>query len=189
MGVEQRHSGSLQLKQLLCCASSSASTASSPSSTSSTFATTCNKLPPSLAGMGGIGSFVVAFVLLVEHVGRKFTTLVGIAIEIPFALGEAFLGLEAFFIRDWQALQVAAYLPILGLLGLWWLVPESPRWLIGSGNFEQAKIEAQRVANGNGRDLPDHLLKSASISQNMVVEEHTTTTSVLDLFRPRKMLL
>ena len=65
--------------------------------------------------MGGIGSFVVAFVLLVEHVGRKvcfgfyqyvsrpnfvqFTTLVGIAIEIPFALGEAFLGLEAFFIR------------------------------------------------------------------------------------------
>ena len=29
----------------------------------------------------------------------QFTTLVGIAIEIPFALGEAFLGLEAFFIR------------------------------------------------------------------------------------------
>ena len=68
-----------------------------------------------ITGMGGIGSFVVAFVLLVEHVGRKvclimsicqdgnyflqFTTLVGIAIEIPFALGEAFLGLEAFFIR------------------------------------------------------------------------------------------
>jgi len=48
-GVEQRHSGSLQLKQLLCCASSSASTASSPSSTSSTFATTCNELPTLLA--------------------------------------------------------------------------------------------------------------------------------------------
>lgn len=27
-----------------------------------------------IAGMGGIGSFVVAFVLLVEHVGRKVHT-------------------------------------------------------------------------------------------------------------------
>ena len=27
-----------------------------------------------IAGMGGIGSFVVAFVLLVEHVGRKVLT-------------------------------------------------------------------------------------------------------------------
>ena len=28
-----------------------------------------------IAGMGGIGSFVVAFVLLVEHVGRKVRTI------------------------------------------------------------------------------------------------------------------
>ena len=33
--------------------------------------------------------------------------------------------------RDWGTLQVVAYLPLLSLLGLWWLVPESPRWLIG----------------------------------------------------------
>ena len=41
--------------------------------------------------------------LLCKYMSRpdfvQFTTLVGIAIEIPFALGEAFLGLEAFFIR------------------------------------------------------------------------------------------
>ena len=63
-----------------------------------------------ITGMGGIGSFIVCFVLLVEHVGYKvtgpqsfmpsqFTTLVGITVEIPFALGEALLGLEAFYIR------------------------------------------------------------------------------------------
>ena len=37
--------------------------------------------------------------LLLDFTFFQFTTLVGIAIEIPFALGEAFLGLEAFFIR------------------------------------------------------------------------------------------
>ena len=39
--------------------------------------------------------------------------LIGIAIEIPFALGEALLGFEAYFIRDWTTLQIVAYLPLL----------------------------------------------------------------------------
>ena len=39
--------------------------------------------------------------------------LIGIAIEIPFALGEALLGVEAYFIRDWTTLQIVAYLPLL----------------------------------------------------------------------------
>ena len=39
--------------------------------------------------------------------------LIGIAIEIPFALGEALLGFEAYFIRDWTTLQIVAYLPLI----------------------------------------------------------------------------
>ena len=54
--------------------------------------------------------------------------LIGIAIEMPFALGEMLLGLEvmlnalnfktdkiqAYFIRDWRTLQMLSYLPLLG---------------------------------------------------------------------------
>ena len=58
----------------------------------------------------------------------RYTTFIGIAIEIPFALGEMLLGLEAYYIRDWRTLQMVAYLPLLALLVLWWLVPESPRY-------------------------------------------------------------
>ena len=62
--------------------------------------------------------------------------LVGIAIEIPFAIGEAVLGVEAYlirflclmitlktnndYLRDWRTLQMVAYLPLLCLIGLWW---------------------------------------------------------------------
>ena len=66
-----------------------------------------------VTGMGGIGCFMVCFVLAVEHVGFKYTMLIGIAIEIPFAIGEIILGLEAYFIRDWTTLQIVAYLPLL----------------------------------------------------------------------------
>ena len=43
----------------------------------------------------------------------QYTMLIGIAIEIPFALGEALLGVEAYFIRDWKTLQIVSYLPLL----------------------------------------------------------------------------
>ena len=69
-----------------------------------------------LTGMGGMGCFMVSFVLAVEHVGYKFTMLVGIAIEIPFALGQAVLGIEAFIFRDWRILQIVSHLPLIGLI-------------------------------------------------------------------------
>ena len=47
-----------------------------------------------LTGIGGIGCFMVTFVLAVEFVGAKYTMLFGIAIEIPFAIGEIILGIE-----------------------------------------------------------------------------------------------
>ena len=49
---------------------------------------------------------MVSFVICVEFVGVKYTMLVGIVIEIPFALGELLLGLEAYIFRDYLTLQL-----------------------------------------------------------------------------------
>ena len=70
-----------------------------------------------LAGAGGIGGFVTAFVLAVEHAGSRFTMLIGVAIMIPFAMGEASLGLAAYLVRDWKLLQVITHLPLMGRTG------------------------------------------------------------------------
>jgi len=141
--------------------------------------------------MGGIGCFMVCFVLAVEHVGFKYTMLIGIAIEIPFALGEILLGIEAYFIRDWTTLQIVSYLPLVVLLSLYWLVPESPRWLIGAGKLEEAKTIIRKAASVNGREVPEHLLKEADMvdtTENVKeVEQEVNKTTVLDLFRPNKM--
>merc|ERR1719431_1478914 len=144
-----------------------------------------------ITGMGGIGCFMVCFVLAVEHVGFKYTMLIGIAIEIPFALGEILLGIEAYFIRDWTTLQIVSYLPLVVLLSLYWLVPESPRWLIGAGKLEEAKTIIRKAASVNGREVPEHLLKEADMvdtTENVKeVEQEVNKTTVLDLFRPNKM--
>jgi len=147
-----------------------------------------------VTGMGGIGCFMVCFVLAVEHVGFKYTMLIGIAIEIPFAIGEIILGIEAYFIRDWTTLQIVAYLPLLVCLSLYWLVPESPRWLIGAGQIEEAKSIIRKASEVNGRPCPEHLLKAADLPSGVEdaqrpplgSQKHAT---VLDLFRPSKMAL
>ena len=59
---------------------------------------------------------MVSFVLAVEHVGFKFTMLVGIAIGVSFTIGEAILGIEAAIVRDWRSLQILAHLPLLGTI-------------------------------------------------------------------------
>lgn len=121
-----------------------------------------------ITGIGGMALFMVTFVICVEYVGVKYTMLTGIVIEIPFALGELILGLEAYLIRDWVTLQLVAHLPILALLGLYFLVPESPRWLIAVGRTEEAKVIIQKGAEINGRTLPDSIF--AVIILNFIYE-------------------
>ena len=59
-----------------------------------------------VTSMGGVGSFMTCFVLATEFVGTKYRTACGILIEIPFALGELYIVLLAYYIRDWSKLQV-----------------------------------------------------------------------------------
>ena len=59
-----------------------------------------------ITSMGGVGSFMTCFVLATEFVGTKYRTACGILIEIPFALGELYIVLLAYYIRDWSKLQV-----------------------------------------------------------------------------------
>ena len=86
-----------------------------------------------------------SFVLLVESVGPWQAGLAGIGVNIPFALGEATLGLEAWLVRDWRVLQLVAHLPLL-LLGLLTLlvVPESLRWLLARRHLTRARHGTSR---------------------------------------------
>ena len=51
---------------------------------------------------GGVGLFITCFVIAMEFIGPKYRTVCGIAIEIPFAIGELYIVALAYFIRDWQ---------------------------------------------------------------------------------------
>ena len=77
---------------------------------------------------------------------------------------------------------------------MYWVVPESVRWLIGAGRLEEAKAIIENAAKANGREAPVHLFKSAAIvSSDLENSKHAEApevkATVLDLFRPTKMAL
>lgn len=84
------------------------------------------------------GIFMIAVVVGMELVGPKHRKVGSICAGIFFALGQMLLGLSAFFLRDYRHLQLAISLPALLFLAYWWLIPESPRWLVSQRRFEDA---------------------------------------------------
>ena len=53
-------------------------------------------------------------------------------------------------IRDWKMLQIVVSAPLFLLLLLYFVLPESPRWLIATGRYKEAKKTIEKAAKMNG---------------------------------------
>lgn len=138
-----------------------------------------------ITGMGGMGVFLVPYVLLLEHVGSKFRIPVAAVLSFWFTIGTFILAFLAYMIRDWQTLQMAAHIPMIGVLIPVWFASESPRWLISKGRLEEAEQIIREVARTNNKNVPEHLLRKTP-SPGEEVKSRSETT-VLDMFRNWKI--
>uniref|UniRef100_A0A672Y6F8 Major facilitator superfamily (MFS) profile domain-containing protein n=1 Tax=Sphaeramia orbicularis TaxID=375764 RepID=A0A672Y6F8_9TELE len=123
------------------------------------------------SGLGQISNYVAAFVLGTEilsgNVRLVFSTL---GMSAAYVAGHLMLPLFAYFLRDWKSLLLAISLPCLVYIPLWWLIPESPRWLLSQGRVEEAEAIVRKAAHQNKLEAPQVIQK----------EKHHT---VLDLFQ------
>ena len=117
-----------------------------------------------VTAMSGAGVFGCMFILLMELVGLRWRALVGLVYQIPFSCGFMGLPAAAYFLRDWRHLQLAISAPAVLMLGFWWGVPESPRWLIMQDRLPEALEVLRAAARRNKRRLPsdDEMMKLMS---------------------------
>ena len=126
------------------------------------------------------------FVIAVEMVGPKYTNLLGLGLSLPFPIGEAVFGTEAYFIRDWSLLTIVAFAPLIPFaIGLAWIVPESPRWLLTSGKTEEAVKMIKEIGKVNGRPISEKEIFECNYEEKL--EEKSSSEGVLSLFRNRKI--
>ncbi|XP_032431458.1 solute carrier family 22 member 5-like isoform X2 [Xiphophorus hellerii] len=112
-------------------------------------------------GLGQISNFVAALVL-------------------GFSVGYILLPVVAYFLRDWKSLLMALSLPCLAYIPLWWLLPESPRWLLSRGRVKEAEAVIRKAARWNKVQTPTVIFETDSVNET---KSDKKPSSVLDLFR------
>ncbi|XP_063612639.1 organic cation transporter protein-like [Penaeus indicus] len=108
------------------------------------------------------GIYLGCFVLVMELCSSRHRSTVSVMFVVPWALGYMALPGIAYLVRTWYWLQVALTVPALYTVSYFWLLPESPRWLLVKGKYEEALSVFKWLARINGRKLPpDEVLLQA----------------------------
>jgi len=155
------------------------------------------------SGMGHVGTFIMAFTLSVEYVGATSRLFTGCLIEVPFAIGGLIVGFLSWGgLRNWRTLQLVCSAPCILMCAFWWIIPESPRWLIAKGNFEQLEKDVRKTAKVNKTEFPTWAFSSTALKSGMgdteangnkpskkeeAIDEEVDKATLIDLFRPAKI--
>lgn len=113
------------------------------------------------AGMATAGCLLVRFVYCMEIIHINSRTAAGIVNNIFVSIGFSTLSLLGYFIRDWRYLMLAVSIPGAPLLFCWWLIPESPRWLIAKNRLDEAHELLMKYAKRNRVTIESTQLKHA----------------------------
>ncbi|KAM4693117.1 solute carrier family 22 member 3 [Discoglossus pictus] len=134
-----------------------------------------------LQGIFGKGTWMTCYVIVTELVGSKQRRIVGIVVQMFFTLGVMIIPGIAYLIPSWRGIQLAISLPNFLFLLYYWLVPESPRWLLMRKEKEKAMKIMMDIASHNGKYL------SPNYNQITVSDEEVTNPSCSDLVRTPQM--
>uniref|UniRef100_A0A673BYS8 Solute carrier family 22 member 2 n=1 Tax=Sphaeramia orbicularis TaxID=375764 RepID=A0A673BYS8_9TELE len=100
------------------------------------------------------GGWMTCYVLMTEVVGKEYRRTVGILFQMLFSVGNLILPLLAYFITDWRWMQVTFAAPYILFVSYYWLVPESPRWLLSQNKASTALQITEALAKENRQKLP-----------------------------------
>lgn len=119
----------------------------------------------------------------IELVRPEKRTRVGILCTGCYTLGTIILAGLAYIVPKWRELSLLCSMPELLLLGVWWIVPESPRWLLAKNKSVEIKEFLRFTAKINRKILGSNTLNKLDLILDHESKKDTPAATVLDLFR------
>ncbi|OWF44985.1 organic cation transporter protein-like [Mizuhopecten yessoensis] len=105
-----------------------------------------------IQGMSSRGVYIPSFVLGVEMVGPSKRQYAGFLLNYFYSGGIVILAGIGYGFRHWKYIQIASSAPLLPCLIYWWIIPESPRWLISRGRTTEANAVLMKIAESNNTE-------------------------------------
>ncbi|XP_075226543.1 organic cation transporter protein isoform X2 [Lycorma delicatula] len=138
---------------------------------------------------GSAGAYITGFVMTMELVGASKRTACGMTFQGMFALGVMLVAVWGFFISDRVYLQVVYGLHSLVLIGHWWLIDESPRWLWSQGRYNEAVDIIEKAIKVNGFTIELDKTTYLSATKFVNVPQDDKSYSIIDMVRTPKLRL
>ncbi|XP_067674641.1 organic cation transporter protein-like [Haliotis asinina] len=118
-----------------------------------------------LSGAGSTSVYISTFILGMELVAPSKRLYPGNIVLFNWVSGMLLMSAVAYFIRDWQNYVLTlACAPVL-FLSYWWLMPESPRWLMSKGRFKEAEVIIRKFAKYNKTTVPENMFDGKYVEE------------------------
>nr|KAG5711190.1 hypothetical protein BaRGS_004834 [Batillaria attramentaria] len=107
-----------------------------------------------LSGVANIGTYLSLYVLALEVVGPSKRTFASSLLAVVWLVGPFLVAGLSYVVKDWWKIQIISSAPLVLSFATWWLIPESPRWLLSEGRIVQGVGVIRKIARVNKIALP-----------------------------------
>ncbi len=90
--------------------------------------------------------YAVSFVLLMEITGPQHRVFAGNVMAYSFGMGQIVLCGLAYYLRDWRKVMWSLTVYVMPFFTYYWLVPESPRWLLSKDKVRDARNVLKKIS-------------------------------------------